>query len=237
MPRPRRQVKKRKVNKKRNGQKRKVLLPMDRIMPAALFTRLSVLDVSNTSLGSAGSTTAASQYTINSMLDYTSTVGNPDIPGYVFLSTIYRQYRVHRVKIEFECCNVSNNVIYMQLNQLDLGNVNFSTWSNRRQFSANRWSKVAMLSPLASDDNRRKLTTTFDIGSMVGSKKEWQANEDYCGFTTAGGTSAVAPLRSVVCQCQILSSDGITLLGATAGIINVKLTYDVEFFVKYALPS
>jgi len=92
-----------------------VLGGANRFMPERYHNIMEVIDTTNTVLGTGGGTTAGVVYTANGIFDYTTTLGNNDVPGYSLLSPIYRNWRVKGIRIDYTASNTSSDPVIMQV--------------------------------------------------------------------------------------------------------------------------
>lgn len=205
----------------------------NRIMPENFHTILEVLDTTNTTLGTGGGTTAGAVYTGNGVYDYTTTVGNSDVPGYTALSAFYRNWRVKAVRVDFQASNTSANPVIMQVAMFPLGSTAFPSWTTLRQLSANKWAKEKLLSAKGGNDTA-KLSLYVPFAEFIGST--YNTDLDWTGTTNSSGSTAGNPANRLEARVYALSADGTTVVAASALNISVNLTYYVHFFGLAMLP-
>jgi len=190
-----------------------VLGGANRFMPERYHNIMEVIDTTNTVLGTGGGTTAGVVYTANGIFDYTTTLGNNDVPGYSLLSPIYRNWRVKGIRIDYTASNTSSDPVIMQVAMFPLGSGAFATWAALMNLSSNKWAKQKLLAAKGGNDTG-KLSLYVNLAQYIGST--YKTDLDWTGTTNSSGSTAGNPANRLEARCYALSADGTTVVATGA---------------------
>lgn len=196
------------------------------------FVKLSYQDVTTPTLTGTVSSNS-NQYILNGLYDFNTAVASTSIPGYAEWITMYNNYRVHYVKLQYECVNDTDNggngyPIYMWA-QFTPTAPTYSTWTGLMEMAGNRYFKYKALSCKGGLD-KGKISMSCNLGQLLGNKIEYNTSEFYAG------QSGSNPSRAMYGDVGIATLDGTSAVNLSA-YIKVRFVLYCEFYNRRTLTA
>lgn len=210
------------------------------VCPDRMFVKLMYVDVDTPTLSSGGTPTNIyyNQYYANSLWDVNTVVGSTVVPGFSEWAKFYNRYRVYAYKVKYECVNNQTAApVYMWLHcQPDAQPGSFTLWKNIRDFEANRYSAVKLLSE-SNAMNRDTVEIFVDLRKFFGNPLMWEADLTFSGFT-GGADTGSTPARQTKVYAGVASHDGGSFAASTLlASVNLTITFYAELFDRIDLTS
>lgn len=200
------------------------------------FVKLRYIETTTPFMGGAAVTNETFFiYNLNSAFDLNASLGNTATPGFSEWGNFYKRYRVHAVKVVFECVNANNFGTYMFVHlQPSSAPSGFGTFATLREFEGNRYSKFRLLSESGAM-NKGKLTIFARLAHLFGGRITYLADNDYTGLTggTLVGSNPAIILHGYV---GMLSGDGNSNMTANSPV-RITIQQYIEFYDRTDLIS
>lgn len=156
---------------------------------------------------------------MNGLYDVNNNLANTAVVGFTEWSQFYARYRVNMCAIKVTFVNPTNNPVYVGLTARPHNQSTMANWTQAREQEGNKWSKTAFLGIAGSGKDTKTLSLVVPLGSFMGNKLGYKADDAYSALTTAN------PSRLLECVPWVGSYDG----ASNHGVIPFKAT--LTFYV------
>lgn len=199
------------------------------------FVKLSYIDVTTPVLSGTVSHDN-NLYYVNGLYDVNSAVASTSVPGYAEWISMYANYRVHGVKLIYECVNYTGVASGLITGEFPIYMFSYispqiapaSTWTTFMELQGNRYFKSKVLSIPGGGHDRGVIKQYVSLPALIGDKRQYLSDDIYTG---ANGTN---PTATIPCFCGILSMDG-TSSNLLTAYVKVRFVFYCEFFNRKTL--
>lgn len=220
-----------KYNRRRSFGRRRI--PAAPITPAKRNVKLKYIETTVNTSPAALAYSVPVIYKMNNAYDVTNAVTNTAMPGFNEWAAFYNRYRVNMFAITARFHNPSNSPCYVGLVARTHDQGNMTTWTEARDQQGNKWARTKLLGLAGSGQDTGTLRLVVPLGSFIGNKAAYRADDSYSALTT--GTLTGSPLRIPQCVLWVGSYDGAANHGLI--IFQVTVTMYITLWDKRNLTS